>query len=191
MQRYKNATTTHTGIADHVSHLERWVDIWVNGISSSPPSFEDPLSEEKERRQFLVRNLRDRLQRSIDIVKREKGAHEYYTSSRSQAKSLALKRVIKESEHIGILAALENDYEGPGTERPTGPRHDNDFVDIDYIRIAPTDDELRCRIPPFLPANIPNAPHPFASDSMKRLLDIQFRLLREELMYVYILPVKL
>lgn len=82
----------------------------------------------------------------------------------------------------GDIAALHNAYEGPGSLRPEGPRHDNDFVDINDIRIAPTHNELISRISPYLPANIHAAPHPYSPESMERLLDIQFRLLREELM---------
>ena len=84
----------------------------------------------------------------------------------------------------GTLAVLHNTYIGPGDLRPDGPRHDNDFVDIADIRIAPTDDELTSSLPPFLPANLYGAPHPLSESSMEKLLDIQFRLLREELTYV-------
>lgn len=80
-----------------------------------------------------------------------------------------------------IVGALFQGYEGPGEERQGGPRHDNDFIEIAQIKIAPTNEELISRIPPYLPANIPNAPHTYPPDSIHRLLDIQFRLLREEL----------
>lgn len=73
-------------------------------------------------------------------------------------------------------------YVGPGTERPDGPRHDNDHIDINDISIPPTHDELTCVQPPYLPYNLPGAPHSYPSNSMQRLLDIHFRLLREELM---------
>jgi hypothetical protein len=56
-----------------------------------------------------------------------------------------------------------------------------DFVDIASIRVAPTSQELSCRLEGFLPANLYDAPHPLPAGSMERLLDIQFRLLREEL----------
>ncbi|KAI6021428.1 hypothetical protein BKA83DRAFT_166314 [Pisolithus microcarpus] len=46
---------------------------------------------------------------------------------------------------------------------------------------APTHEELMCPIEPFLPATLYDAPHPASAESMERLLDIQFRLLREEL----------
>lgn len=81
----------------------------------------------------------------------------------------------------GILSALHITYEGPGELRPNGPRHDNDFEDIEQIRVAPTHDELVSHTAPYLPANLHNAPHHLPSDSPARLLDIQFRLLREEL----------
>jgi hypothetical protein len=73
------------------------------------------------------------------------------------------------------------DYEGPGEIRSKGPRHDNDFADISEIRVAPTHEELVCRTPPFLPGNFYEAPHHLETGSMARLLDIQFRLLREDL----------
>jgi hypothetical protein len=34
----------------------------------------------------------------------------------------------------------------------------------------------------YLPVNIPDGPHHLPADSMERLLDIQFRLFREEMM---------
>ena len=81
----------------------------------------------------------------------------------------------------GSVAALHNAYEGPGAARPEGPRHDNDYINIADIQIAPTHAELTSPLHPFLPANLFGAPHPLPPESMEQLLDIQFRLLREEL----------
>lgn len=77
---------------------------------------------------------------------------------------------------------LEVDQEPPGILREMGPRHNNDFDDIQSIKIPPTQNEMISRFPPFLPGNIPKAPHHLAANSMDRLVDIQFRLLREELL---------
>ena len=85
-----------------------------------------------------------------------------------------------------FLSRLAHTYEPPGTLRDGGPRHDNDFTDIEDIRIAPTHEELLCPVAPYLPAFLPTAPHHLPEDSMQRHLDIQFRLLREEMMYVSI-----
>ncbi|KAF8316395.1 hypothetical protein DL93DRAFT_2193459 [Clavulina sp. PMI_390] len=80
-----------------------------------------------------------------------------------------------------LVDNLRLTYVGPGVERPGGPRHDNDHVDIHDIKIAPTEDELNCVDPPYLPYNVCGAPHSYPPNSMQRLLDIHFRLLREEL----------
>jgi len=86
-----------------------------------------------------------------------------------------------------FTSRLTNTYEPPGTLRDGGtPRHDNDFTDIPDIRIAPTHEELLCPLPPYLPVFLPMAPHHLPVNSMQRHLDIQFRLLREEMMYVLI-----
>jgi hypothetical protein len=84
-----------------------------------------------------------------------------------------------------LTSRLNHTYEPPGTLRDGGaPRHDNDFTDIRDIRIAPTHEELLCPLPPYLPVFLPTAPHHLPVNSMQRHLDIQFRLLREEMMYV-------
>ena len=81
--------------------------------------------------------------------------------------------------------AMHVAFNGPGVLCSTGPRHDNDVAEIQNIRIAPTHEELICQAEPFLPANFYDAPHHLPQESMERLLDIQFRLLREELTYVF------
>ena len=78
---------------------------------------------------------------------------------------------------------LAHTYDPPGTLRDGGPRHDNDSTEIRDIRIAPTHEELLCQIAPYLPAFLSMAPHHLPENSMQRHLDIQFRLLREEMMY--------
>jgi len=86
-----------------------------------------------------------------------------------------------------LTSRLNHTYEPPGTLRDgETPRHDNDFTDIRDIRIAPTHEELLCPLPPYLPVFLPTAPHHLPVNSMQRHLDIQFRLLREEMMYVLV-----
>jgi hypothetical protein len=82
-----------------------------------------------------------------------------------------------------LSSRLSHTYEPPGTLRDGGtPRHDNDSSDIHGIRIAPTHEELLCPLQPYLPVFLPGAPHHLPENSMQRHLDIQFRLLREEMM---------
>jgi hypothetical protein len=155
------------------------MDAWIKGISSDPPLFDDPFkSTNQAAREHIIAHLISKVNPLISIVDREE--NKIKRSAREPRPS----GVATSGPSEGIVAALQMTYQGPGELRSDGPRHDNDFIDITDIRTAPTHDELMSRIPPFLPSNFHNAPHPLPAESMERLLDIQFRLLREELTYV-------
>lgn len=70
----------------------------------------------------------------------------------------------------GLIAMLEMNFEGPGILRDLGARHDNDHPSIRDIEVVPTQQELRSHAYPFLPANIPGAPHHLQSDDMASTL---------------------
>ena len=68
---------------------------------------------------------------------------------------------------------------GPGGLRRGGlPRHDNDHASISDVNVAPTRGEALSLEPPYLPRNAPSAPHHLTGAG--RLLDVHFRLLRED-----------
>ena len=54
-------------------------------------------------------------------------------------------------------------------------------MEISEISIIPTREEILCDRQPFLPSSNPDTPH-FLHDGMDKLLDIQFRLLREDML---------
>ena len=62
-----------------------------------------------------------------------------------------------------------------------GKRHDNDAVNFQEIRVVPTADEILCKRNPFLPSTLPTTPH-FLEPGPDRLLDTQFRLVREDML---------
>ncbi|KAI0088042.1 P-loop containing nucleoside triphosphate hydrolase protein [Irpex rosettiformis] len=174
LTRIKNATAKYPRMRPLVLDLSTWLDTWITGVTADVPTFRDPLtSSPTQTREQICQHLRTKADQLVAIVNREqlraKPAPQPRTGLRGG------------SSLEGVLAALHNSYVGPGDLRPEGPRHDNDFMDISDIRTAPTHEELACRIPPFLPANLHGAPHPLPQESIERLLDIQFRLLREEL----------
>ncbi|KND02782.1 uncharacterized protein SPPG_08964 [Spizellomyces punctatus DAOM BR117] len=68
---------------------------------------------------------------------------------------------------------------GPGDLRPEGPRHDNDFSDFRKICILPTSGEIFAEDSPYLPK--PGVEH-HLPEGVDRYLDIQFRLLREDVL---------
>ncbi|KAL4078405.1 hypothetical protein V8B97DRAFT_1937181 [Scleroderma yunnanense] len=173
--RFKNAVALYPRLGPLVTNLHSWIDQWSKGISTSPPSFEDPFrTVEPTVRDLLIKSLKERGDRLKAIVDRE---FEKQTESK-RAKSPSITSV---RPNEGVIAALQSSYDPPGELRPGGPRHDNDHADCYEIRVAPTHEELMCRVEPFLPASLYEAPHPAPTESMERLLDVQFRLLREEL----------
>lgn len=175
--RFKNALATHPLLRTLVLDLRKWTDTWIAGVSLTPPAFDDAIATASiQARDHIIQHVNNHINQLLAIVDRK-----YGELQRSQRPARDVASSSHSRTNNGVLAALENAYEGPGELRTEGPRHDNDFVSITDIRIAPTHAELTCRISPFLPANLYGAPHPFPAESMQRLLDIQFRLLREEL----------
>jgi hypothetical protein len=164
------------GMRELVKQLADWFYVWEEAIGSTTP-FDDPCSKmEPGTRRFMLSELRKVVQSLLSIVDRARPVVIRQANAQDgHAQDIAKYR------NEAIINTLYHEYQGPGHHRTGGPRHDNDMVDIQDIRIAPTQDELLCTISPYLPANIPGAPHPYPSESVRRLLDIQFRLLREEL----------
>ncbi|KAI6119903.1 hypothetical protein EDD16DRAFT_1579433 [Pisolithus croceorrhizus] len=173
--RFKNAALTYPRLASLVTNLHAWFKQWSEGVRASPPAFDDPFQGVESRVvDLLINLLREKVDTLKAIVDRELD---------KQTNSCKAKATVRPTVHAdeGLVAALRGSYDPPGELRQEGPRHDNDHVEIYDIRIAPTHQELMCPIEPFLPATLYDAPHPASAESMERLLDIQFRLLREEL----------
>ena len=171
--RFKTALAIYPRLGPLVTNLNRWFQEWHAGIQANPPLFDNPFNNIPPTvREHTVDSIRERIKRLINIVQR---------SEPKLIKSESDLKHKRRADAERFAPALNLTYEGPGELRSNGRRHDNDFEDISDIRIAPTHEELTIRIPPYLPANIFAAPHPAPADSMERLLDIQFRLLREEL----------
>ena len=173
MTRYKAAIREHSSIPQLVGHIEQWFETW----STSSRLFKDGWAPETDQaRQHAISVLRKDLDRLCDIVARERAAvHRYHPDTR---------RNVAADEAGMQLTLLATFFVPPGHLRPDGPRHDNDHANILEISVEPSQAELVCMLAPYIPANVPAAPHHLRSDSMERLLDIQFRLLREELLLV-------
>lgn len=187
MTRLKDVVARHADLEPFVNQFNDWFETWAAAVRAPDRAgarFRDIVVEEMDaqRRDFATKRVRERMGRIISIVQRETRVVERTSTKRTEAQAHAH----QSDTQMLRLRMLEASYVGPGDLREGGPRHNNDFVDISRIQVAPTDQELLCLHAPFLPANIPNAPHPHPVDSMARLMDIQFRLLREELLWVFI-----
>ncbi|CAE6473590.1 unnamed protein product [Rhizoctonia solani] len=171
--RIKEATVKHPDLRDLAEQMARWFEEWATALRSAPPFNDECATYDDDKRQLVINNIRADKERVLKIVRREK--------------VLIVDREERPSRQgattEGLIAALQRncDYDGPGGRREKGPRHDNDKVSITDIRVAPTNEELVCQDDPFLPGNFAEAPHFYDSKSVERLVDVQFRLLREEL----------
>ena len=173
--RFKTALERYPQLHEFVENLTEWFDVWATGVQSQPPTFQDPVTSNQGTCALTVRTLGETIERLRTIIGRE---HRVTESKRIVTK----KPVLSEAEkNQALVMRLEQTYDPPGHLRPEGRRHDNDFADIADIRICPTSEELTCQLAPHLPATVPGAPHHLPAGSMKRHLDIQFRLLREDL----------
>ncbi|KAG9004570.1 hypothetical protein FRB90_010846 [Tulasnella sp. 427] len=176
--RFKTAVSRHPEFSPLVKKLGEWFKTWSDGIQSANPDFNEPLATADLRnREFTIKQLRRPLEALEDVVDRAERA-----TRRLAERPRELHARNNAEGQLASLVDLSLSYQGPGELRDEGPRHDNDFESIADIRIAPTHDELCSPLTPFLPANFPGAPHHLPPQSMERLIDIQFRLLREELL---------
>jgi hypothetical protein len=148
--------------------MSQWFNVWKSG------GFVDGwMPENDHEKEMTIDRLQSQLDRLSHIVQRDSAGEQLGHLAHEPRNPLA-----------PTLNQLEIDYK-PADHlriREVGPRHDNDFEDIQKIGIPPTQEEMTSATPPFLPANVPGAAHHLVEGSMEKLLDIQFRLLREELL---------
>ncbi|KAI0056438.1 hypothetical protein BV25DRAFT_1872764 [Artomyces pyxidatus] len=175
--RFKQAIRNHPEIQIFVDDLHSWFEDWSKGVGSDIPTFKDPITSSTITvRNLTLEHIRQDIVRLKTIVDREFGIAERLRRPAPKAKVTAAER------QQALVTRLAQTYDPPGTLREgQTPRHDNDFANISTIRIAPTHQELMAPISPYLPVFSPEAPHHLPARSMERHLDIQFRLLREEM----------
>ncbi|KAG0088484.1 hypothetical protein BGZ92_006112 [Podila epicladia] len=117
--------------------------------------------QEVKRLQRIVSDAEDNNVSLLDVTAADPGARSDSAHSKTQ---------------------LRHSFDPPGKRSANGPSHDNDHVEIAEINIIPTEQEITCSRPPFLPSNgVPDAPH-FLAHGWKRQVDTHFRLYREDMM---------
>ncbi|KAH9987464.1 AAA domain-containing protein [Russula compacta] len=179
LARFKHAIRNRPELRDFVEDLFSWFSRWATAVKKVPPAFRDPIvSSNPQIRNLTLAELEKDVSRLRLITDREHGHTE------KLRRRVAHATITAGQMQQALISHLSHTYDPPGTLRDGGePRHDNDFADIGDIRIAPTHEELLCSLPPYLPVFLPVAPHHLPENSMQRHLDIQFRLLREEMVY--------
>lgn len=156
-----------------MEQVARWFDEWTVALRTIPPFDDECAGYEEAKKSLVVENLRRDQERLLRIVQRGQ-APVVQKQERPRRQAVTTE---------GLIAALQRDcdHDGPGDLRELGPRHDNDHASIENIRVPPTHAELISEDDPYLPGNFFEAPHFYEPQSVERLFDVQFRLLREEL----------
>ncbi|QRW00517.1 hypothetical protein RhiJN_28535 [Ceratobasidium sp. AG-Ba] len=177
-QCYKDALQVNLGMRELAEKLAGWFYEWESSLESPTTPFDDSCRNlTPSMRRFKLAELRKRAESLLSVVN-----HTQVVVTRQIAPQIMeASRGKAAFRREALLAGLHREYQGPGELRSSGPLHDNDKISIQDIRIPPTQDELLCQLTPYLPSSIPGAPHQYPATSVQRLLDIQFRLLREEL----------
>lgn len=144
-----------TAIINVSQHIEACFKKWQNSMAGPSKETLGPLQDH-------IQGLLRQVQREHERIK----ARPVYQPPNNNTRS---------SLEEALLAQIATTpYDWPGS------RHDNDDDDFQSIKIAPTNQELQCELPPALPINHPAAPHHLPLGTMKRHLDVHFRLYREE-----------
>ncbi|KAG8909612.1 hypothetical protein FRC01_006834, partial [Tulasnella sp. 417] len=170
-----------SGLSDNlttlVHNLAQWLEQWGNAICSPSREFADSIVNlPVEQRQHTVTQLKKSMKPLLDLVERSEA-----TTRRVQSETKRQPRMNPADRQRGLLLQMHVTYQPPGELREGGPQHENDHASIKDVRIVPPHSELVSTAHAYLPGNIAGAPHHLPAESMERLLDIQFRLLREEL----------
>lgn len=164
----------HPGLRACAERLARWFDDWVLALRSDLPFDDECAGYVEEKKRMMIDDLRRDSKQVPHIVQRE----------RTRGVRQQIHRRHRTAPIRSLIAALQRNfnYDGPGRLCRMGPRQNNHHVELEKTRIAPTHAELLCEDDPFLPGNFFEVPHFHDSRNIERLMDIQFRLLREELM---------
>ncbi|KAI0047489.1 hypothetical protein FA95DRAFT_1582635 [Auriscalpium vulgare] len=179
LSTFRTVIWNHPRIKDFVQVLSSSFRQWSLAVRETPALFKDTItSSEPAVRTLTIETVENIIQKLEHIADREfKRAERLRRPARP---THSQPKITAEQAQQARMSVLEQMYDPPGELREDGPRHDNDFADIASIRIAPTHGELMSTADPYIPAFLPDAPHHLPPRSPERLLDIQFRLLREE-----------
>lgn len=171
VNRYRTAPTVHPGLQEFASFLHARFEDWATILAASQTQFRDQMATQSAAdKKAIIAAIRKTMNLMAETV----------VQALPQA-GTAPKRSIVHGSSLGLIATIQREYDGPGDLSEKGPRHDNDHADIRDISIPSSAQEMVAQRDPYLPANIPGARHHLPDDSMAKIPDIQFRLLRADM----------
>ncbi|RHZ77870.1 hypothetical protein Glove_169g29 [Diversispora epigaea] len=175
-QRFKNASIEETmfNICEKLENLKNeWKDSFDKPIAAELSS--DLLATDNEQRKYFFIVLDREINRMNGMLRKPK--HKLHDIEKSSLE--------EDYKKIARDADLKRSYDPPGELSVHGPRHNNDFAEISKISIIPTKDEILCKREPYLPVVSGNDDLHHLPKGAARLLDRQFRLLREDMLNAF------
>ncbi|PKC62485.1 P-loop containing nucleoside triphosphate hydrolase protein [Rhizophagus irregularis] len=178
LRRVKEASVNET-MYQIANDLYRLKTAYQQSLEEQQFSPTDPLISNLETRKYFFTIL-DREMKTMDKMLNNSRKGLIFEQNLG-AKNLNVESDKSYYKELARRVDAERTYDPPGELSKYGRRHDNDFIDISEISIIPTKEEILCDRLPFLPSTLRNSLH-FLPDGAARLLDTQFRLLREDLL---------
>ncbi|RIA86082.1 hypothetical protein C1645_780424 [Glomus cerebriforme] len=178
--RIKEASVNET-VHKIVQRLQNASNAWKNSLLAehqSSSGSEDALVSDPEKRQYYFDILDHEMTRLNYVLS---DGRRSLAAAKREAKNDVTSEIVLESRKMAKMNELERLYDPPGELSKDGPRHDNDFLEISKISIIPTKDEILASREPSLPSFMLDHPDSLP-DGIARLLDMQFRLLREDML---------
>ncbi|RGB37023.1 P-loop containing nucleoside triphosphate hydrolase protein [Rhizophagus diaphanus] len=178
LRRVKEASVNET-MYQIANDLYRLKTAYQQSLEEQQFSPTDPLISNLESRKYFFTIL-EREMKTMDKMLNNSRKGLIFKQNLG-AKNLNVESDKSYYKELARRVDAERTYDPPGELSKYGRRHDNDFIDISEISIIPTKEEILCERLPFLPSTRRNSSH-FLPDGAARLLDTQFRLLREDLL---------
>ena len=142
----KDIIARHPTLEPFLTQFSDWFETWAAAVAAPDrvgARFRDIAAEQMNPRDrdYSLRRIRERVVQIVSIAQREAGVIDRTSARRAEEDAR-----IQQTEATSLQQRmLEATYVGPGDLREGGPRHNNDFVDISKIQVAPSDEELLCQ----------------------------------------------
>ncbi|PKC68583.1 hypothetical protein RhiirA1_534115 [Rhizophagus irregularis] len=178
--RIKEASVNDT-VHKIVQRLQDASNVWKDSLLAERQSIsgsEDALVSHPEKRRYYF-DILDVEMRRLNYVLSD--GRRSLNAAKREANKAEISETVLESRKMAKMNEFERLYDPPGELSKYGPRHDNDFLEISKIAVIPTKDEILASREPSLPSFMLDHPD-FLPDGISRLLDMQFRLLREDML---------
>ncbi|RHZ77953.1 hypothetical protein Glove_168g248 [Diversispora epigaea] len=186
LKRFKNASIDETifNISENLENLKNeWKNSFDKPIVAALSS--DPLATDKEQRKYFFIVLDREIDRMNGMLQKPKQNISPETVKKVSPLSKVFTPVKKYFQKVARKADIKRSYDPPGELSSKGRRHSNDFAEISKISIIPTTDEILCKREPYLPVVNGNDDFHHLPKGAARLLDRQFRLLREDMLNAF------